>query len=325
MAAVALDDEQRDLRKLGDSERATEMCKALEAELAELKVSYEQYFLGVERLPPTKHHDELKKKMATLKGQFVRQTASKFRVQSIAQKFLSYEKLWERTLSEMEAGTYHRDLAKARRRAKKRDLAQAKNADSKNKSKSADPTFEIDEDIDLKEIDEIISESRASLPDVDDLDSALDRVFGESRVESRDLLSNALAAQPQRSSSMMKPGAPLPPKNTKAIVGNGTPIQAPRLRMPSCAPLSSSAARPIPQSDPNGGLSDTKIRSIYESFVAAKKQCGEDLSGTTLDSVATTLRKQVPTLLKQHNAKSVEFRVIIRDGKAVLRAVPKEH
>lgn len=56
----------------------------------------------------------------------------------------------------------------------------------------------------------------------------------------------------------------------------------------------------------------------------AKKRCGEDTSKLSLDSVASTLRSQVPTLMKQHNAKSVEFKVVIKDGKAVLRALPKE-
>jgi hypothetical protein len=43
----------------------------------------------------------------------------------------------------------------------------------------------------------------------------------------------------------------------------------------------------------------------------------------SFDSVAASLRKQVPELMKQHNAKSVEFKVVIKDGKAVLKAVPK--
>ena len=30
-----------------------------------------------------------------------------------------------------------------------------------------------------------------------------------------------------------------------------------------------------------------------------------------------------PELLKQHNAKAVEFKVVIKDGKASLKAVPK--
>ena len=56
----------------------------------------------------------------------------------------------------------------------------------------------------------------------------------------------------------------------------------------------------------------------------AKKRCNEDTSKLTFDSVANTLRQQVPALMKQHNAKSVEFKVVIKDGKAVLRALPKE-
>ena len=72
------------------------------------------------------------------------------------------------------------------------------------------------------------------------------------------------------------------------------------------------------------GLSDTKIKAIYDAYVMAKKRCGEDTRAVTLDSVASSLKKQVPELMKQHNAKSVEFKVVIKDGKAVLRALPKE-
>jgi hypothetical protein len=56
----------------------------------------------------------------------------------------------------------------------------------------------------------------------------------------------------------------------------------------------------------------------------AKRRCNEDVSALSLDAVATTLRKQVPELMKQHKARSVEFKVVIKDGKAVLRALPKE-
>jgi len=39
--------------------------------------------------------------------------------------------------------------------------------------------------------------------------------------------------------------------------------------------------------------------------------------------MAAALRKQVPRLMSQTGAKSVEFKVVIRQGKAVLKAVPK--
>ena len=39
--------------------------------------------------------------------------------------------------------------------------------------------------------------------------------------------------------------------------------------------------------------------------------------------VSQKLKQQIPVLLKQHNAKEVEFKVVIKDGKALLKAVPK--
>lgn len=56
----------------------------------------------------------------------------------------------------------------------------------------------------------------------------------------------------------------------------------------------------------------------------AKRRCGEDTSKLSLNAVADTLKKQVPELMRLHQAKSVEFKVVIKDGKAVLRALPKE-
>ena len=72
------------------------------------------------------------------------------------------------------------------------------------------------------------------------------------------------------------------------------------------------------------GLAPIVVKAIYDAYVMAKKRCGEDTRAVTLDSVASSLRKQVPELMKQHNAKSVEFKVVIKDGKAVLRALPKD-
>ena len=97
------------------------------------------------------------------------------------------------------------------------------------------------------------------------------------------------------------------------------------MRPMSVAPA---AARPVssPPSSapPSANLSDDKLRAVYDAFVKAKRRCNEDTSSLSYEQVATSLRKQVPELMKQHKAKAVEFKVVIKDGKAVLRAVPKE-
>ncbi|MGB8930246.1 MAG: MXAN_5187 C-terminal domain-containing protein, partial [Anaeromyxobacteraceae bacterium] len=72
-----------------------------------------------------------------------------------------------------------------------------------------------------------------------------------------------------------------------------------------------------------GALADRQLREIYTQYIAAKKQCGEDVSRLTFDAVSKSVNRQVPDILNRFKAKSVEFKVVVKDGKASLKAVPK--
>lgn len=206
-------------KKVVDANQVLKECEQVEGEMAALHAAYEQFFLGIERQPPTRQHTALKKRIVSMQQSFVRQTSTKFRVAALQNRFLSYERMWNRTLQEMENGTYRRDLFKAR-----------------------------------------------------------------------------LKAQAQ---------APAPEAKTQ----EPAPVaQAPKASAPPAA------ASPV---------SEEKLRAVYEAYVTAKKRCNEDVSKLTYESMANTLKKQVPELLKQHKAQGVDFKVVIKDGKAVLRAIPK--
>jgi hypothetical protein len=309
-------------------------CSELESELAELRALYETYFMGNERVPPLKQHDLFKRALQKLKGAQIRQTAVKFRMDSITQKLTTFERLWERTLKEIEAGTYKRDLARLKRHSKPKKAAGA-----------AADDFQIDEDLDLSDLD---ADSGA-----DDLASALKEA--EAAAESRAAKPPALAppvkpvtgavpalkplTPPIPLTPAIKPLTPPipsvatprpsgPPKITAAVPAGSPPPIAARAPVsgssPAFKPAASASVRPPAAGGADGGLSDTKVKAIYDAYVMAKKRCGEDTRAVTLDSVASSLRKQVPELMKQHNAKTVEFKVVIKDGKAVLRALPKE-
>src|SRR5262249_45414988 len=111
---------------------------------------------------------------------------------------------------------------------------------------------------------------------------------------------------------------------------------------PPPAPPATAAARPAavpPRSPPapapaaaapaagNGALadalSDQKLKAVFNAYLTAKNQCREDVSKLSYDQVAANLRKQVPELVKKTGAQGVDFKVVIKDGKAILRAVPK--
>ncbi len=55
----------------------------------------------------------------------------------------------------------------------------------------------------------------------------------------------------------------------------------------------------------------------------AKQRCNEDVSRLSYDALAATIAKQVPELIARYQARAVEFKVVIKDGRAVLKAVPR--
>ncbi|MDC0711443.1 hypothetical protein POL68_23430 [Stigmatella sp. ncwal1] len=434
-------------QKKSNSELALQETSELEEELAALRATYEQYFLGNERFPPLRNHEELKKRLLRLKGSNVRNTAAKFRLNSLHNKFLTYERLWTRTLQEIEAGTYKRDILKAKRRAQKA-------AGGERRQEAHDLTEELS-DADLEDVSDIIPNEPvpakvarpafipqpvepvagavsfrgapavapvpsvptmapiapvvapvipaiapaastpfratppaasggapsipsvapvagtpfrgapsvapvAAVPSVPAVAPAVAPVRGPGT--SAPVAAPARGAVPAPSGGAPARGAaPVPAGGTPA---RGTPGGAPARGVPSFGtpppggggiaaalegltdePLSSApaarppaaaarpgapgAARPAASSPrpatpgTGAGLSDDKLRAVYDAYVTAKKRNQEDTSKMSFESVAANLRKQVPDLLKQHNAKNVEFKVVIKDGKATLKAVPK--
>ncbi|MCA1829193.1 MAG: MXAN_5187 C-terminal domain-containing protein [Myxococcales bacterium] len=176
----------------------------LEAAITALQVLYEKYFLGIDRRPPDQERKRVSTKIRELKEQMIRNTALKFRINTMFAKLLSFERMWDRTLREIEDGTYKRDVFKAKLHMKERS----------------------------------------------------------------DKPKTAVASQP-------------PPE-----------------------------------------ISDDKLRRLYDTYLVARQRCGEPTDGISYESVASRIRAQVPQLMEKHNAKNIEFKVVIKGGKAVLKAIP---
>ena len=82
-----------------------------------VKSLYEQYFLGIQKQPPTFIHNDLERKLRDLQQVQIRNTALRYRYATLQQKFGSYNSYWRRTLRQIENGTYVRSLAKIGRQA----------------------------------------------------------------------------------------------------------------------------------------------------------------------------------------------------------------
>jgi hypothetical protein len=184
-------------------EKLAEDLDAMEEAIANLQVLYEKYFLGIDRKPPDQERKRISEKARELRTASIRNTALKFKVNTLFAKLISFERMWDRTLREIEEGTYKRDVFKAKLRSGGRE------------------------------------EPRTG---------------------------------------------------------------------------------PIRPTGPS--ISDANLRRLYDTYLVARKRCGESTDGLTFDSMASRIRSQVPELMQKHKAKNIEFKVVIKGGKAILKAVP---
>ena len=123
-----------------------------------------------------------------------------------------------------------------------------------------------------------------------------------------------------------EPVAPPPEPKPAPTAGPAAPPRAgapaPIAAPPPAAPRAAAARAPAAPATP-GAMSEAQMRALYNAYVAAKKSCNEDTSRLTYDALANTVSKQLPELMSRYKAKSVEFKVDVKDGKAVLKAIPK--
>ena len=240
--------EEADRQDRHRTEELGDACGKVEEDLEALKGRFELYFLGIDRREPVREREEMKRRVARLKGEFTRNTGLRFRIETLHCRFLAYERMWMRSAREKEEGTYRRDLVKARRRAEieaKREV---------ERGKDGVPTL-----------------AAASVP---------------------------------------SPSQP-PPR----LAGEPAPAVA---KPDPIKPPSSAGAPP-----PREGITDQQLRALHAAYVEAKKRCNEDVSRLSYEAMAKIVSKQVPELMAKYNARTVEFKVVIKDGRAILKAVPR--
>lgn len=201
-----------------------QILDAFNARIEEMHKKFTLYFMGIEKRGPFEDREALAKELRNIRAVSSRwPTGDRFRMNQIQNRFSTYDRMWTRTMQEIENGTYRRDLNKAKRRSG--DEAEQQNQ-------------------------------------------------GEGGAES---------------------GAPEP---------------------------AARGPRPAPSSSSEDALSDDRVRRLYNVYMQAKKRTGE-ATNLTYESLRAQLEKQVPAIKAKHNCASVDFKVVMKDGKAMLKAVPK--
>jgi hypothetical protein len=87
----------------------------MEKKMDRLRSMYESYFMGMERTPPNTPRRDMNRMMLEMQQVMISNSSLRFRFQSLSQKWVLQITYWNRTMREIEAGTFRRDVARTQR------------------------------------------------------------------------------------------------------------------------------------------------------------------------------------------------------------------
>ena len=89
---------------MGRCKGVEQRIRKLEGDIIRLKTDYEQYFLGLAKMPPERLAAAVAREVRSLTATRITNTALRFRTQQAISKYNSYLQYWTRNLKDMEEG-----------------------------------------------------------------------------------------------------------------------------------------------------------------------------------------------------------------------------
>ncbi len=378
--------------KYSNAERGaelTELLDSLEKLLERTKVLYEQYFMGIQKIAPSQLHRDIERRMRELTQEQIRNTALRFRLTTLSQKFGSYNTYWKRTMRAIEQGRYQRDIARVRRKAQRRGedvpdelLANMPKrmrdrirrdrdqlAERRQREQASHDEAQIHDalpgDADDWELDAVLdgleSGAQRQPGNVHQIDDDFDNMFDEQFDELFDALTREAEKAVSSSSSgpsagsagsparaPARPAAPptarpaAPPTAAPKLADGSTAspqkrareraeqqaeaeIRAQRSRRAATATRgieapNTAASRKGPPPPP--GMTEDETRSLYDQYRKARRLVGAS-EGISYDRLKSRLSEQAPRIMKQYDTQALEYNVVVKDDKVVVKASPK--
>ena len=94
------------------ADTATDL-QMLDVKLKQLRMEYEQYFLGARKRDPQLLRGEVNKVVAYYANAPIRNTALRFLFNNLRARYFTHKRLWDETCRKIEEGTYQRHLFQA--------------------------------------------------------------------------------------------------------------------------------------------------------------------------------------------------------------------
>ncbi|NOQ83405.1 MAG: hypothetical protein GQ551_05305 [Myxococcales bacterium] len=274
-----------------------------EVQLSRIKHLYEQWFQGIERIEPQIPRKQFIRTLNFLRKEKPRNTALRFRFQTLVQRYTTLQTYWRRIGRQIEEGTYRRDLLRARRR---REAVRAER-EQERRGRSSSP-IELDPNADVN-MDQLIADAS------DRMDELLEAPEPSSKVATLDL------EQPKAP----PPKEPAPPSEPPTARFGKPQSRRPALKRERSSPAITPSRRAPPAiATRSKGPGDARMRQIYDSYVEAKRTNNERTDKIDYETVAKSLKKMVPKLDRKHKGKRIDFTVVVKDGKVGIKPVVKK-
>ena len=90
----------------------------LEANLNELRIQFEQYFVDVLPQPPVQQQKDVVRQIKKLLRAPFKNSQTRFRLRTLVTRYQTYHTYWERVMKQREEGSYFKDVFKAEMRVK---------------------------------------------------------------------------------------------------------------------------------------------------------------------------------------------------------------
>lgn len=174
-----------------------------------LKINYEKFFSGIDKIEPTRERELLHRMLRDLMNEPIRAASQRLRLENLKARMGSYEYYWTRQLRMMEQGTHPRQKFKAKLRERERK-------------------------------------------------------------ELLDMERQLRAREAKRKKSAREEQA---------------------------------------------------FQAVYDRYIALRGKCGQN-TGVSYEAVRQALQKQSSSIKQRTNCKSIKFRVVEEDGKAIVKAIP---
>lgn len=322
----------------------------LETRLDRLRALYEHYFMGIERIEPSVPRKDVERRVADLRKARFQSTAQRFKFQTIVQRYNTMQQHWSRICREIELGTFRRHRLKAERATASHPSTPAVRPQVQPPEGDVDLRAPLDSfvDGDFPAVElgtgtsPIMEEAAMAAAQADPTGTSAAGVLRRLGNSGATLTKGLLTSLPPDLAARAGGKLPLPGLKRSADVA---PLAAPApIAKAAPAPLAAPAPRPAPLAPPlakvsppapaaappaaappaatqktsaSEGLSEARVRALHQAYVDARKQT--NATSVSFEKLERSLRETESKLRSSHQGRKVDFDVVIKDGKAILK------